>query len=68
MKAKITEQFVCYVEGQRTVFDKNAIVEGWPAKRAIAARKAVPYSPRKQKAPEDKVVFPVEVKDVTETP
>lgn len=57
MKAKITERFVITYKGERLVFEKDAVVEGWPAIRAIAARKAVPYT---QEAPENKSVVPPE--------
>lgn len=60
MKAKITERFVLTYKGERLTFEKDAIVEGWPATRAIAARKAVPLPP--VAAPENKAVQPAEVK------
>jgi len=44
MKAKITERFTCRYMGKTLVFKEGEIAEGWPAKRAIAARKAVPAS------------------------
>lgn len=64
MKAKIKEHFQIAYKGNVEVFEKGAIAEGWPAKRAIAAGKAVPHTPRK-KAPEAKVSAPPENKQET---
>lgn len=44
MKARITEKFACYYQGKKLTFKVGAIAEGWPAKRAIAAGKAVSFS------------------------
>ena len=59
MKARVTEKFTCVYIGQKLVFEKDEIAEGWPATRAIAAGKAVPYSPP---VLETKVVEPEETK------
>lgn len=58
MKAKITKPFNCYYCGEKLVFAPGAIVEGWPAKQAIAKGCAAPYSPRKKEkaAPENKAL------------
>jgi hypothetical protein len=57
MKAKITKPFNCYYCGEKLVFAPGAIVEGWPAKQAIAKGCAAPYTPKKKKAaPENKAL------------
>lgn len=57
MKAKITKPFNCYYCGEKLVFAPGAIVEGWPAKQAIARGCAAPYAPKKKKAaPENKAL------------
>lgn len=60
MKAKITERFSIIYMGEPRSYPVGAIVEGWPAKRAIAARKAVPF--QATEAPENKAGFPAELK------
>lgn len=60
MKAKITERFTITYQGEKLCYDKGTTVEGWPAKRAVAAGKAVPLSAIA--APETKVSLPDETK------
>lgn len=60
MKAKITERFTVTYQGKRLSYKPGQVAEGWPAKRAIAAKKAVPLAAKA--APETKVSKPDETK------